>query len=202
MLYELTTLSCPPLTEGAVATAAREWMAQGPGQLLGVWRSEIGELFQVKLLRGFDTADALDHERQRALTAEAPFGIIDPNVQVHMESYRRFPFLAEVEPRTLGKFHEFRTYYLKPGGLAPTLASWQAAIEPASEYTSHLIVNMYALDGPPRITHIWGFSSLEERSSLRARHYAAGIWPPKGAPQQIARATTMICIPEPDSPLC
>jgi len=28
---------------------------------------------------------------------------------------------------------------------------------------------MYALDGPPRITHIWGFSSLEERAALRAR---------------------------------
>ena len=89
MLYELTTLSCPPLTEGTVTTAACEWMAQGPGQLLGVWRSEIGDLFQVKRLRGVETAQALD--------------------------------------------------------------------------------------GPPRITHIWGFSSLEERGRLRARYYAEGL---------------------------
>ena len=53
MLYELTTLSCPPLTEGE------------PGQLLGVWRSEIGDLFQVKRLRGFETAQALEDERRR-----------------------------------------------------------------------------------------------------------------------------------------
>ena len=105
MLYELTTLSCPPLTEGAVATAACEWMEQGPGQLLGVWRSEIGDLFQVKRLRGFETAQALEDERRRV-----------------------------------------------------------------------------------------------ERGRLRARYYAEGLWPPKGAPEQIARAKTMICLPEPYSP--
>lgn len=57
------------------------------------------------------------------------------------------------------------------------MASWQEAIAPASEYTSHPVTNLYALDGPPRITHIWGFSSLEERAALRAHHYAAGLWP-------------------------
>ncbi|MGS0738266.1 NIPSNAP family protein [Pseudomonas sp. GG8] len=201
MFYELTTLSCPPLTEGAVATAACAWMAQGPGQLLGVWRSEIGDLFQVKLLRGFDTADALEDERRRALMVKAPFGITDPAIRLNTESYMRFPFLADISPAAFGNFYEFRTYFLKPGGLTPTLASWEDALAPTNEYTSHLVLNMYAFDGPPRITHIWGFSSLEERGVLRARHYAEGLWPPKGAPQQIARATTMICIPEPYSPL-
>lgn len=201
MVYELTTLSCSPLTEGAVAVAACEWIAQGPGRLLGVWRSEIGDLFQVKLLRGFETLDALQEERRRTLMSMTPFGIADPAISLHSESYRRFPFLADIEPATLGRFYEFRTYFLKPGGLAPTMASWQEAIAPASEYSSHLVTNLYALDGPPRITHIWGFSSLEERAALRAHHYAAGLWPPKGAPQQIARATTMICVPEAYSPL-
>lgn len=201
MRYELITLSCPALTEGATASAACDWIAQGPGRLLGVWRSEIGDLFQVKLLRGFDTAQALEEERRRQLMAQAPFGITDSSIRVTTQSYMRFPFLADVEAATLGNFYEFRTYFLKPGGLAPTLAGWQAAIAPASEYTAHLVINMYALDGPPRITHIWGFSSLEQRSALRARHYAEGLWPPKGAPQQIVRATSMICIPEHYSPL-
>ncbi|MCS3470059.1 hypothetical protein M2401_003809 [Pseudomonas sp. JUb42] len=201
MLYELTTLSCPPLTEGIVATAACEWMAQGPGQLRGVWRSEIGDLFQVKLLRSFDSMAALEDERRRALMARTPFGITDPTMVWQTESYQRFAFLADISSSTFGHFYEFRTYFLKPGGLAPTLAAWKDAIGPASEYTSHLVLNMYALDGPPRITHIWGFSSLQERAELRARHYANGLWPPKGAPEQIARATTMICIPEPCSPL-
>ncbi|MDF3239367.1 NIPSNAP family protein [Pseudomonas veronii] len=201
MVYELTTFSCTPLTEGAVAVAACDWIGQGPGLLLGVWRSEIGDLFQVKLLRGFETLEALQEERRRALMSMAPFGITDATIKVRSESYKRFPFLADIEPAKFGRFYEFRTYFLKPGGLAPTMASWQEAIVPAGEYTSHLVTNLYALDGPPRITHIWGFASLEERGALRARHYAAGLWPPKGAPQQIARASTMICVPEDYSPL-
>jgi hypothetical protein len=59
---------------------------------------------------------------------------------------------------------------------------------------------MYALDGPPRITHIWGFADLEQRAALRARSYAAGIWPPPGGPAQIAEATSTIGLPERYSP--
>jgi hypothetical protein len=201
MPYELTTLACAPLTEGVVAAAARDWIAQGPGRLSGAWRTEIGDLFQVKLLRQFDTADALEEERRRALLDPAPFGISDPAIRINMERYARFPFLPEVEPATFGSFYEFRTYFLKPGGLTPSLNSWRDAIAPAGDYTRHLVVNMYAFDGRPRITHIWGFSSLEERAALRARHYADGLWPPKGAPQQIAKATSTICVPESYSPL-
>jgi len=90
---------------------------------------------------------------------------------------------------------------LKPGGLPPTLAGWEKAIQPAREYTSHLIINMYALDGPPRITHIWGFQSLEERAMLRAKFYAAGLWPPQGGPEQILEATSTIALSEDNSPL-
>ena len=50
-------------------------------------------------------------------------------------------------------------------------------MDPAAEYTQHLLINMYALDGPPRIVHI---GLLAQRQELRARHYALGL-------QQIAR---------------
>lgn len=201
MLYELTTISSTPLEQAAVSTAAHHWVLNGEGQLLGAWRTELGELFQIKLLRGFETAEALERERLRALMSAHPFGIDDPSVHLTMERYERFPFLPDVGPRELGGFYEFRTYQLKPGGLPPTLAAWEQAIGPAHDYSQHLVINMFALDGPPRITHIWGFSSLEERAALRARHVADGLWPPKGGPQQIARATSTICLPEDYSPL-
>jgi len=44
--------------------------------------------------------------------------------------------------------------------LPGTMAGWRDAIEPARAYTDHLVTNMYALDSPPRITHIWGFASV------------------------------------------
>lgn len=202
MLYELTTISCPPLEQNAVSGAARAWVADGTGILLGAWRSEIGELFQIRLLRGFASHDLLEQERERALMHRQPFGIANAAAVLCMERYAPFSFLPEVAPAAFGKVYEFRTYHLKPGGLAPTLDAWRAAVDPARDYTRHLVINMYALDGAPRITHIWGFASLEQRAALRARHYAAGLWPPKGGPEQIARATSTIYLPESYSPLC
>jgi len=201
MLYELTTLSCPPLEQNAISNAAHAWVLDGAGSLLGAWRSEFGELFQIRLLRGFLTADILHHERERALMSSRPFGIDSATVSLRMECYAPFPFLCDIEPAVFGGFYEFRTYHLKPGGLTPTLTGWEAALGPAREYTRHLVINMYALDGAPRITHIWGFDSLEQRASLRARHYADGLWPPQGGPQQIAHATSTIYVPETYSPL-
>jgi len=202
MLYELVTLSCLPLEQDVVSSGAKQWISDtDTGRLLGAWRTEIGELFQIKLLRAFDTAEGLEQERGRALASLRPFNIETPDVGLRMERFAPFPFLPDAEPATFGGVYEFRTYHLKPGGLAPTIAAWEQAVGPARAYTSHLVVNMYALDGPPRITHIWGFSSLAERGELRARHYAEGSWPPRGGPQQIARATSTIALSEAYSPL-
>lgn len=203
MLYELTTLSCPLTDQDGVSRRAHRWVADAgaPGRLLGAWRTEIGELSRIIVLRGFDTTDELQHERNRALSAGQPFGIESASVRLTMESYALFPFLPEIEPRVFGGFYEIRRYWLKAGGIAPTISAWERAVGPAKDYTSHLVCNMYALDGPPRIAHIWGFSSLEERMALRKRHYAAGLWPPAGGPEQIERATSTIALPEAWSPL-
>jgi hypothetical protein len=203
MLYELTTLACPLLEQDAVSTNAQRWVssADATGRLLGAWRSEIGELGRIVILRGFETGDELQHERQRALMNERPFGIDSAYMQLNMETYALFPFLRDIEPSTFGGIFEIRRYWLHPGGIAPTIAAWHQAVGPARDYTSHLVANMYALDGPPRIAHIWGFSSIEQRMALRKRHYAEGLWPPKGGPEQIERATSTICLPESWSPL-
>jgi hypothetical protein len=203
MLYELATLSCPLLEQDSVSHCAQRWVSNddAAGRLLGAWRTEIGELSRILVLRGFPTMDELQHERNRALTAEQPFGIESASVRLAMESYALFSFLPDIEPATFGDFYEIRCYWLKAGGIAPTMTAWERAVGPADAYTSHLIGNMYALDGPPRIMHIWGFSSLEERMALRRQHYAEGLWPPKGGPEQIDRATSTICLPEIWSPL-
>lgn len=204
MLYELTTLSGSLLEQEAISDGAQRWMSDTSttGILLGSWRTEIGELGQIIVLRRFETIDELRHERERTYLNERPFHTENPHVRIDMETYKLFPFLPEVEPTKFGRFYEFRRYWLKSGGIPPTIAAWEKAIGPAKAYTSHLVANMYALDGPPRIAHIWGFSSLEERMALRAHHYAAGLWPPVGGPQQIEKATSTICLPEAWSPMC
>ena len=202
MRYELTTLSCSPLGMGDASERARAWIADAvAGRLLGIWHSDIGTIGQLIVLREFDTDGDLASERERALMSEDPFGSASGGTPITMESFAPFPFLPPVKGRNYGGTFEFRTYYQKPGGLPGTMAGWRDAIEPARAYTDHLVVNMYALDGEPRITHIWGFDSVAQRDKLRGEHYAAGLWPPRGGPERIARATSTIARSEPGLPI-
>ncbi|MCS3495617.1 hypothetical protein M2189_005424 [Bradyrhizobium japonicum] len=196
--YELTSLACPMLGTSDVATAARDWVAasDATGTLLGCWRTEFSTLGRLLILRSFETRDALDQERRRALLSANPFNAGRLITALEMDSYQRFPFLPPLQPGTYGNVYEFRTYKLIPGGLPPTLAGWEAAIAPARDYTAHLMINMYALDGPPRITHIWGFESLAQRASLRSTAFATGVWPPKGGPDNVREAVSVIAMPE------
>lgn len=203
MLFELATLSCPLLSLGQASDSVRAWVGGGEarGRLFGFWRTELGTLGRLLVLRGFEEPEHLSAERRRALLSANPFNAGNVMSALEMHSYAPFPFLPPIRTGDRGGVYEFRTYTLKPGGLPPTLAGWEAAIEPAREYTEHLVVAMYALDGAPRITHVWAFSSLEERAGLRSRAYAAGVWPPNGGPEQIAEATSTIALPQDASPL-
>jgi hypothetical protein len=60
---------------------------------------------------------------------------------------------------------------------------------------------MYALDGAPRIIHIWPYASLDARAAIRNGSVSRGIWPPKNAPEQFFAATSMIGDPTAGSPL-
>ena len=193
MYYDLTTLTGPILDLRALNEDATGWVQQaGVGTFLGSWNTDIGVLARLMLLRGYEThADLLD-ERQRTLKSRNPFNGGDRLQALQMESFEGFPFLDNASPRSFGGVYEFRTYILKPGGLPATLEAWKSAIEPAKDYTDHLVINLFALDGPPRITHIWGFESLGQRADLRGRYYKAGLWPPKGGPEQILEATSTI----------
>ncbi len=203
MFYELATLASPLLAVSDASEGVRAWTSDpaSAGTLMGCWRTEIGTLGRLLVLRGFDTWEALAKERDRALLSDRPFNAGSSVTALSMDSYAPFPFLPPARPGAFGAVYEFRTYKLKPGGLPATLAGWQKAIGPARDYTAHLVINMYALDGPPRITHIWGFADLGQRSALRSQAYAAGVWPPQGGPDQIAEATSTIALPESYSPL-
>ncbi len=202
-VYELTTLSCPLLTVAEVSESARNYLSarRGEGELLGAWHSDIGVIGQLIILRRFIDINALLTERERILFDTNPFnaGAIITNMDI--SSYAQFPFLPAVTTGRFGKIYEIRTYKLKPGGLPPTLAGWEAAM-PLREPMSHLVTNMYALDGASRITHIWPYAGVDERFAIRKQSYDDGIWPPKGGPEQILEATSTIALPESWSPLC
>lgn len=197
--FELTTLDCHPLATGELARHAGAWLrAPGAGgRLLAAFRIDIGRLGRLVLLRGFDSAEEAAAERARTLAARAPFGGPEVVTAYRQESYRQFPFLPPLKRARKSAIYEIRSYELRPGGLPATIEAWEGAIGPAAGYTGHLITCMHATDGPPRILHVWGFDSFEQRLDLRAAHYAAGTWPPRGGPQQIARAWSAIAFDAP-----
>ena len=202
MFYEFATLSFHPLNARKATAGAEAYVSgtEARGQLLGCWTTDIGALGRMFVLRRFADAAELAAERKRALFSANPFGAAEVLTGLEMDSYAPFPFLPPVAPGSYGKVYEIRTYQLKPGGLPPTIAAWEAAM-PARGKLSPLLINMYALDGAPRITHIWPYASLDARAAIRADAVAKGIWPPKNAPEQFFAATSMIGHPTAASPL-
>ena len=87
--YELTTLSCPLLSLHAASAGARAFIEEddAAGELLGCWRTEIGQLGRVLLLRGFETAEDLATERRRALLSVNPFNAGSLVTALSMGSY-------------------------------------------------------------------------------------------------------------------
>ncbi|GAA2299761.1 NIPSNAP family protein [Streptomyces violaceusniger] len=203
MLYELATLSLKLYSVPKALSALETYTTRDAigGRLLGCWEPEHGEIVgRLLLLRGFEGAGELAEERRRVLGSSDPFGIGEHLTGFQVESYAPFPFLPPVEPGEYGSVYEFRTYDLKVGGLAPTMAGWEAAV-PERTRLYPLTTAMYGLDGVPRITHIWPFPDLNARLEIRRESYERGIWPPENGPENIAHATSTIALPTPISPL-
>ena len=202
MLYELAKLTvrigATPQAVAGIKAYVSEPSAKG--RLLGCWFSEIGELNQIAVLRGFADPAELGAERRRALASSAPFSCADALVHLEMDSYAPFPGIPPVETGKLGPIYEIRTYTLKPNGLPGTIAAWHNSLPKRRELSPNLVV-MYTLDGPPRFTHIWPYPTLEERAAIRARSVSLGVWPPAGGPDLLAVMRNGIWLPTEISPL-
>ena len=203
MLYEIATLTVK-LGHAAKAVAGigdYVGASDANGTLLGCWASEIGELNQLLVLRSFRDHEAWRAERERTLRTTNPFGAGEAITEMSFDTYAPFPFLPPVVPGKYGSVYEIRTYRLRHGGVPPTIAAWDAAM-PERGKLSPLSIVMYALDGPPRFTHIWPFASLDARTTLRAESVAKGIWPPKGGPDWLTgNMRSIIALPTAISPL-
>jgi hypothetical protein len=117
-IYELTTLSVPLLSVARASEGARAHVAnpETRGELLGCWRTDIGMLGRLLILRRFETTEDLVAERRSVLLSTNPFNAAGVATALEMDSYALFPFLPPVKPGAYGNSYEFRTYKLKAGG--------------------------------------------------------------------------------------
>ena len=205
MYYELATMTLPFGTAAQAATNVQTFAAQGQGELLGCWFTDIGVLNQMIVLRGFDDLATLQAERQRTQQNASPFGCGEIFQSFEQHSYQGFPWMKPVRPSAesgiQGPVYEIRTYGIKPGGVQPTIDLWEQAV-PARDKISPCVVAMIALDGPLRFTNIWAYPNIESRSKARAEAVAQGIWPPKGGPAHLTtNMVSTIAMPTAVSPL-
>ena len=162
----------------------------------------MGVLSRLLILRSFESEAELDSERRllRLRLSADPVGAGEFLAGYKVESYIPFPFAKPVEPGETGGLYEFREYQLVVGGVAPTLQAWEAAL-PERELSSPVLAVMYAADGPPRMLHIMAYQSYDAQAALRVNLYRRGVWPPKGAPEQILQATSALALRTRISPL-
>lgn len=207
MYYELATMTLPFGMAKQAATHVQTYTcsADGQGELLGCWFTDIGQLNQMVVLRGFVTLQALEAERGRTQNHANPFGCGEILQSLEQHSYKGFPWMRPVRPSSesgiLGPVYEIRTYGIKTGGVQPTIDLWEQYI-PAREKLSPCVVAMVAMDGPLRFTNIWAYESLNARSQIRTEAVVQGIWPPKGGPAQLTTdMVSTIALPTAVSPL-
>lgn len=203
MLYELITLNTVIFGPSKMAGPLETWCKSVPagGRFLGAWATDIGQLNQVILLRSFETHDQMNAARESLRGSADPFGCGEHIVDYTVETFEMFDFLPEIAAEEVGPVFEFRTYQTKLNGLFETREKWREFTPKRREY-SPLIAAMYGIDGPPRLTQIWAYKSLAERSSVRARVVADDVWPPKGGPAWLTpNMTSQIAMPLAFSPL-
>ena len=207
MYYELATMTLPFGTAGQAATNVQAYTsaADAQGELLGCWFTDIGQLNQMIVLRGFATLDALQTERERTQQHASPFGCSEIYQSLEQHSYKGFDWMKPVRPSAesgiKGPVYEIRTYGIKTGGVQPTIDLWEQYV-PARDKLSPCVVAMVALDGPLRFTNIWAYESLNARSQIRADAVTQGIWPPKGGPAHLTtNMVSTIAMPTAVSPL-
>lgn len=207
MYYELATMTLPMGTAGQAATQVQAYTTspEALGELLGCWFTDIGQLNQMIVLRGFATLEQLQAERQRTQLSASPFGCGDIVQTLEQHSYKGFPWMKPVRPSSesgiTGPVYEIRTYGIKTGSVQATIDLWEQYVPPRAAL-SPCLVAMVALDGPLRFTNIWPYPSLDARSKARADAVAQGLWPPKGGPAHLTtNMVSTIALPTAVSPL-
>ena len=92
MRYEIATLTIK-LGTAAQAIAGIDGYVKADGAkgtLLGCWASEIGQLNQLYVLRGFADDAELQAERKRTFDTTNPFGCGEAIVSMELDAMRRF----------------------------------------------------------------------------------------------------------------
>ncbi len=197
MRYDVTFLNLRPHVQPRALEALQSTLPGSPG-LLACWYAEIGALNRIMIVRD---AAAAAGAAEKLLAEENPFGLADALMSIECDTFVSFPYVPAMKAGEHGPFFEVRTYQLKAGALAGTLARWEEAL-PERIKRSPILAAMHSVTGvAPRFIHVWPYKSLDDRQRIRAAAVADKIWPPPGGGDSLATMRNEIYVPAAFSPI-
>jgi len=198
--YDVTIITVRPGTHPQALALLGKTLPADPA-LRACWYSEIGTINQIMIIREAADPAASIASRMEKLIDSSPFDVGDYITAMAMDTYVSFDFMPPLRAAELGPCYEVRTYVLKPNGLAPTIELWRKAVPPRSTVSPVLAAMTSVTGSVTRFLHIWPYKSLDERTRLRDKAVADGVWPPPGGPSHLLAQQSDIYLPAPFSPL-
>lgn len=181
MIYEVRTYDLHPHTqaefEKRFGEAYEKRKTYSP--LAAFWHTEIGPLNQI--IHVWPYKDLA--ERDRIRTAVVKDGVWPPKTGEFIAAQRTdimlpFPISPEIKPGAQGPYFEIRTYTYASGELPKIMKAWERAI-PGRVALSPVTAIWYSeLGALNKFVHIWPFKSMQERTEIRSKAVASGVWPP------------------------
>ena len=202
MQYDVTIITVRPGTEHKALARLKETVPSlMGGELLACWRSDIGALNRILLIRTAPDVARIHADREKLLRSASPLGVGEHIEAMSMDTYASFPFMQPMQAGQYGPVFEVRTYVLKPDGVAATIELWRQWV-PGRTTLSPLLAAMHSITGTvTRFMHIWPYASVDERSRLRAKALSDKVWPPPGGPDHLQTMQSDIYVPADFSPI-
>ena len=204
MIYEFRTYDMHPRTLPQYREALTQSLAGGRlelSKLFGYFYSEFGQLNQALHIWPYESMDQRLAIREEANSKDHwPPATGSILTKQNTEIYFPAPFNDESITGEQGPFYELRVYTYGTGEIPGVIDAWSKAIDERRKH-SPFIGAWYSELGPLNTwAHMWGYSSLEERSRVRAEMIQRKIWPAPGGPAP-RRQTSTLFLPFPFSPL-
>ena len=204
MIYEICTYG---LTPGSVPEVEKIFgeayeKRKKYSEMVGFWHTDVGPLNEI--IHIWPYKDLAERESIRAEVAKEPNW--PPKIgefirYMNSEILTPFPCSPQLTPGKWGPFYEIRIYTLKMGTLDAAMKAWEKALPGRMLLSPCVLVGHVDLGVANGMIHIWPHTSMNERTEIRAKAYATGVWGPEGMTARIMTQENKIMLPSAFSPM-
>ena len=204
MIYEIRTYV---LAVGALAEVEKRFgeayeHRKKYSELAAFWHTDIGPLNEI--IHVWPYRDLAERARVRAEASKDPNW--PPKIGEFVRSMQSeimipFPFSPLLAPGKFGPVYELRQYTVKLGKLPELMKNWEAKLAGRLKLSPLAVVGSIDIGEANRFSHIWPYSSLDQRAAIRAQAVQQGVWPPGGGAEHLLNQVNKIMLPAAFSPM-